>query len=259
MSTGQLQAHHILPRFYDVAGLSEYTITHTPRFVSFMHKNDWIGRQVLELGCGTGAAAEIFGEMRMAVTAVDGNPRMIEQAELRVQQLGYDIQLVEAMLQDYIPVENTFDLVYCLDTLNYITNIRDLEQIFQRASLALQTGKQFFFDIRTIKDLINAANTVEVVHDSEDHYVTVRNQFDYDTLTMRRHFTVFYRNAQGFQRGDEVHVLRGYPYRAIEGMLRRAGFEIQYILNLALEPFDADNDPYGRMVIMAHKLPMSDV
>ncbi len=257
MNNGQLKAQQVLPRFYDEAGLSDYVTIHTPRFVSFMHKNDWIGRQVLELGCGTGAAAEIFGEMRMAVTAVDGNPYMIEVAKARVQQLGYDVQLVAALLQDYTPVENTFDLIYSIDTLNYITSIRSLEQVFQQASRALQVGKQLFFDIRTIKDLINAANTVEVVHDSDDLYVTVRNLFDYDSLTMRRHFTVFYRKDQGFLRGDEIHVLRGYPYRAIEGMLQRAGFEIQHVLNLELEPFDPETDLYGRMVIMAQKLPDS--
>jgi SAM-dependent methyltransferase len=248
-------AYETLPLIYDEAGFSDFAKKYVPDFIQYLQEQGWIGRRVLDLGCGTGVSIEALSERRMSVTGVDASQEMIARATARVTALGYDAQLIRENLQNYIPLEKGFDLILCLNVLNHISSVRDLEKVFQRANWGLETGKVFLFDLHTIRGLSESiGNKTEIYHDSNDLFVVIDNQFDYETSSLWQYYKFFFRQPGGdFIRSEEDHILRGYPYRAVVGMLQRSGFQLQHAINLYFQPFDITTDTTGRVVIIAEK------
>src|SRR4051794_24348988 len=76
------------------------------------------GDHVLELACGEGAYARWIAERVGAtgsVTALDASPAFLDLA--RNQTLGYCVHFVEADARVLPFAENTFDLVWCAQSL----------------------------------------------------------------------------------------------------------------------------------------------
>jgi 2-polyprenyl-3-methyl-5-hydroxy-6-metoxy-1,4-benzoquinol methylase len=247
-----------LPYIYDDAGFSDYAREYTPIYLNFLQKNGWIGRRVLDMGCGTGVSVNFFSQQRMMTTGVDVSSAMIEMAQQRLNESSVDATLICEDLRQYTPIEKAFDLAFCIgDVMNYVASVRDVENIFQRVNHGLESGRTFLFDLRTVRSLVEdfGQKTQELVN-NEDIYVVRRNRYDYETQTLGQHFSFFYRpeNQTGFARAEENHLLRGYPFRAITTILVRSGFEVKHTLDLNLEPFDQDKDPHGRIVIIAEKV-----
>lgn len=245
-----------LAHVYDAAGFSDYADYYTEIFLTFLHQKGWLGRRILELGCGTGVSIATFTDQRMFVTGVDLSANMLEVARQRFQKIQASITLIQEDIRNYTPQEKGFDLVFCIgDVLNYMPTLRDLEMLFQRVNTALDIGKPFLFDLRTIQGLAqNLGQTTQIVHDSDDIFVVVKNQYNYEISALEREYTFFYRNERGvFVKSQETHLLRGYPYRAVMNVLSRGGFEVKTAVNLDLETYDPTNDPYGRVVVIAEK------
>ncbi|NDJ85340.1 MAG: class I SAM-dependent methyltransferase [Chloroflexi bacterium] len=259
MNTEQLvseNSYRYLPRFYDEAGFSEYASVCTPRFMNFLQENGWLGRRILDLGCGTGVSTKVFAEAQKSVTAVDSSAEMLARAEARFQDTGFDIEFVRQSAQAYKPVGNSYDLVYALDLLNHVTSIRDIEAIFQRANYALQMEKQFLFDLQTIRDLAEGiGNRAQILHNSEGLFIVAKNAFHYDTLSLRQEIDIFNLESEGlFRRAQEVHILRGYPFRAVVSMLRRTGFEIEHLIDPVLNTYAETSDLPPRIVVVLRKM-----
>lgn len=256
MNTDQLRQEVFAP-IYDRAGFSDYTLSYTPRIIEFLHQHDWIGRNILDLGCGTGVSTEIFAQRNMSVTAVDHSPAMLEMASRRLQTAAYDVDFVNSTLQNYLGIEKTYDLVFCLDVMNHIANVRDLEAIFQRANHALKMEKLLVFDLQTIRGLAVSIGqqAMQILCDADDLFIIARNSFDYDSSSLRRFYTIFQREIdRKFKRMDMAETLRGYPHKGIMGILGRAGFDVKYSLDLDFKPFDNTLDPYGRVILVAQKV-----
>ncbi len=256
MTTEQLDsqnAYRFLPYVYDDAGFADYAKTYTPLLIQFLHQNDWIGRRILEFGCGTGASVEVFCERHMVITAIDSSKQMIERAEARFEEMSCDVRLVHGKIQRYQPLANSFDLVFCLDVLNYVTSIRDIEHVFRHANQALELGKVFLFDLQTIRHMAeDVGEKTAVMYDNSKLFIVARHHFDYDLSTLRRHLTILYSQRDGLVRKDELHIMRGYPLRAILGILSRTGFEVQRAVDLNFEPLD-EVSKTDRIVIVAQK------
>jgi len=99
---------------------------------------------ILDLGCGTGLAGEVFKPVTRKLTGVDLSPKMIEKARERAV---YD-SLSVAELNDFLEQSrNSFDLILATDVFVYVG---DLDSIFRHASKILGTGCLFAFSVETM-------------------------------------------------------------------------------------------------------------
>jgi len=110
-------------------------------------------RNALDLGCGTGLAAEAFGPLAGRLSGVDISPRMVERA--RAKNL-YDALAVADLMEYLAASGETFDLVLATDVLVYFGNLRPLFQAVQtRAAegafflFSLEAGEAEDFALRT--------------------------------------------------------------------------------------------------------------
>jgi predicted TPR repeat methyltransferase len=93
----------------------------------------------LDLGCGTGLAAEVFAGMTTAIDGVDLSPAMIELARARRLYRHLHVGDIETCLADSMP---DYDLVFAADTLVYLG---DLTAVFRGVARCLKPGGLFLF------------------------------------------------------------------------------------------------------------------
>jgi len=95
---------------------------------------------VLDLGCGTGLAGEVFRDIAARLDGVDLSPAMLEQARAR----GIYDALRVGDLESAIPQAAEYDLAIAADTLVYFG---DLRGVFASVWKALKSGGAFLFTV----------------------------------------------------------------------------------------------------------------
>jgi ubiquinone/menaquinone biosynthesis C-methylase UbiE len=76
-------AYDVLAPIYDQIGMAEFSRRIIARLVNYAQRNDWTGRRILDLGCGTGGSSVWLCQNRFSVTGVDNSAVMLERANAR--------------------------------------------------------------------------------------------------------------------------------------------------------------------------------
>ncbi len=181
---------------------------------------------VLDLACGTGASSRPFAERGLRVTGLDRSQDMLAVARRALP----GVRFVEGDLTTF-DLGETFDLVTCLfDSLNNLTEPRDLLAALTRARAHLRPGGVLAFDVNTrlgVRDLWEEGaieGVAPLPGGGEVHY---RWSHRYDAAR-----AVGVVEARCRLTGDdvqeeefvEVHEERGYDPQDLEPLLSGAGF-----------------------------------
>lgn len=242
-----------LARVYETARLHQDSERLRQRLFDKIQFDGWLGRHILDLGCGIGEGAIWFATNGFRVTAIDQSALMLEQAQKKAAAAH---AIVDWRHGDFRQMDmgDSYDLVLAMNTLNELRRAGDLENVLHGVNRALSTGKMLLFDLITIQGLAEQwGNSQRVIHDDEDILVLVRSSFSYETLINTQIYTIFYRDEAGWHREDETHLLRGFPLQTVGPLLQRTGFRVLNVLNPALELFDPNDDRSGRAIFMAVK------
>lgn len=263
-STYLVPPYSALAEVYQVAGFADYARRSIRRYVAFAHAMDWAGRRVLDLGCGTGATSRYLASHGFRVVGIDNNPHMLDQARSAPPDEPDADAVIDADPPDYEEMDirqlespiGPVDLVIAAGgVLNAIHNLRELEGTLIQVHRVLSEGKLFIFDLRTLRWLASELGDGDIVYydNGFNLMVAIRNQFSYETLSSTRHFIVYRQQGGRWQREDEIHIERGYPTQGVAAMLERSGFVIRAVLTPDMQPFDVQQDAFGRVVFVAQK------
>ncbi|MDO4617863.1 MAG: class I SAM-dependent methyltransferase [Lachnospiraceae bacterium] len=100
-------------------------------------------RNSLDLACGPGVLCELLKRHGIASAGMDFSEGMIAIARERDPEIPYEV----ADMITYRP-EQSFDLVTCTgDAMNHITDLKDVDRIFQNVYGYLNPEGLFVFDI----------------------------------------------------------------------------------------------------------------
>lgn len=234
-----------LATVYNRAGLAEHARQQTLRYLTLAQSLDWVGRRVLDLGCGTGVSSWLLAEHGLRVFAIDNSAAMLAQAEAGGADTSSDIYDAPAFLQmDVRQLEapaGPVDLVLAVGgVINAIASLRELEQVFSRVHRSLEVGKLFIFDLRTLSGLAASGTRDRVLFDNQhDLFLVARSQFSYELQRSTIHYTIFARAGNlTWERADETHFERSYPLQGVSALLERVGFRVLAVLSETLEPLD---------------------
>jgi 2-polyprenyl-6-hydroxyphenyl methylase/3-demethylubiquinone-9 3-methyltransferase len=98
---------------------------------------------VLDVGCGGGLFAEEVARLGCQVTGVDLSPRSIAVAQQHAEQMGLTITY-RAASGEQLPFENnSFDLVYCCDVLEHVS---DINAVIAESARVLKPGGMYLYD-----------------------------------------------------------------------------------------------------------------
>lgn len=95
-----------------------------PHIIDFANFKQYDGKDVLEVGCGIGTAAQSFIENGANYTGIDLSDRSIEIAKQRLSIFNLNGTLFQANIEELNNIENKeFDLIYSFGVLHHTPNI----------------------------------------------------------------------------------------------------------------------------------------
>lgn len=244
-----------LAPIYDTIGMDDFAEAVTPRLFVYAQANfDWIGRRVLELGCGTGASARWLAGRGINTTAVDVSAEMLAQARASIDARGLGLTWKRADIRSLDSSYAGFDMVLAIDVMNDLLNLRDLEAVFNSAMRALDPGKLLIFDLHTVEGLAERGRTgCKRIHEDDKLLVFAEDDFDYERQANTTSFLIF-RSQEGlWARAEAALTLRGFPLQAVAALLQRCGFSLLAMLNPNFESFDPATARANRVFFFAQK------
>lgn len=245
--------YSILSTIHDEIGMDAFARHITPQIINFAQRNDWLGRQVVDVGCGSGVSIRWLAQHSYVVTGVDSSPIMLNIAKQVVASQSLNVSWQQ---QDILEMSNIGgqDLAICLDTLHEFNSLREVEQAFNNIGKTVKEGKLFVFDMYTIEGLIKRNSLGDLLEfDNNRLCIFIQNTFDYERQVQQRDYIIYRKQPDNtWTRQNTQRILRTYPVQAIVALVNRCGFEVSFVLNSNLTPH-RPSDSTERVIIVAKK------
>ncbi|MBN1284601.1 MAG: class I SAM-dependent methyltransferase [Anaerolineae bacterium] len=253
--TNNLDPYTHLAEFYEKAGFSRFGAEMIPNIILWAQQNDWIGRRILDLGSGTGAAVLWLAHQGFRVIGVDSSNAMLVKAKLNAQTAGLGISWRQQDIRELEYSDNTLDMVVSLNTLNHMRGLQDMARVFVNAHRVLLPDKLFIFDLQTVEGLAQrwGTDTHILFDDRQSLNIIARTAFSYETLSNAVNYIIYYRDENNtWQRVEETHLLLGFGIREITTLLKKAGFGAIRVMDVSLRPLETETGVH-RAIFIAHK------
>lgn len=182
-------------------------------------KNDY-----LDLACGTGNMTALIAPFFKNSFGADMSEDMLIEADDKLRKLKTKVNFICQDMR-FLNFNRNFDLITCcLDSLNYITDIDDLEKTFKVVSNHLKQKGLFIFDMNSYYKLTEIIGNNIFNFNSEDVVYIWENSLEDDIVNM--FLTFFVKNGELYERFDEEHAERAYSEEVIERVLKKCNLEI---------------------------------
>jgi len=211
---------------------------------------------ILDVACGTGGSTLPFAQRGYRIAGVDTSRSMLDVA--RAKAAAVDLP-IEFALQDMRRLElgtlalgSVFDLVLCLyDSINYITDPRELEAALPGFLAALRPGGLFIFDVNSARRLSLMSEALLFLEGPGWSFLE-QNAYDPASFIWEIKVTAFVRSRGGlYRRFKEIHRERAYSEKEIRGMLARTGFRT--LATYAAFGFEAAGHDTARIYFVAQR------
>ena len=119
---------------------------------------------VLDLGCGTGTMTERLAGYGYDMIGVDNSEEMLELAMEKKTESGYDILYLLQDMRGFELYGTVRAVVSVCDSVNYITEPDELEEVFRLVNNYLDLKGIFLFDFNTVhkyRDVIGDSTIAE--------------------------------------------------------------------------------------------------
>lgn len=179
---------------------------------------------VLDLACGSGIMTEFFARRGYDMTGIDASASMLDEAVKKRDISGYDILYLCQDMREF-ELYGTVRAILCFcDSINYITEYKDLCRVFSLVNNYLDPGGVFIFDSNTVykyKDVIGEATIAE---NREEGSFIWENFYDDETGINEYDLTLFVKEEDGrYKKTVETHYQRGYTPEDIKRAAVEAG------------------------------------
>lgn len=183
---------------------------------------------ILEMACGTGALAVAFAKNGYKVTALDLSEEMLMMASKRAADENAKVQFVQGNMLDLSEMGQYSAITCFSDSLCYMSNRREVQQVFDEVYGALEDEGIFIFDVHSTYQID------KIFPEYSYHYQTEEFAFLWDSYRGEKehsieHFLTFFvkddnDKAGSFTRYDELHKERTYTLGNYSTMLESSGF-----------------------------------
>ncbi len=208
-------------------------------------------RLILDLACGTGTLSYLMSKRGYEMIASDQSVEMLNVAREKCGELSVPPVFINQRMQG-LDLFGTVDAVLCcLDSINYLTEYRDLVKCFQGVHLFLEPGGLFLFDVNTPRKLRNLSGRA-FISEGEGVYCAWRAAFFEKQKLCRYDFDIFAEENGAWKRSDETHFERAYSVLELGGALKEAGFRENPFLYGELK-LKAPNEADGRVFFAVKK------
>lgn len=181
---------------------------------------------VLELACGTGSLTRLLAQAGYEMIATDLSPEMLSVAREKCASAPCAPLF---LCQDMRELDLYGDIdaaVCCLDSVNYLTGLRDLKQTFRRVALFLRPGGLFLFDVKTPL-AFSEMGGLSSIQQADEAFCAWQYGYEAKSGSAQHQVDIFLPDGQGrYLRNTEFHEQRAYSRQQLEQALAQAGLEV---------------------------------
>ena len=182
---------------------------------------------VVDLGCGTGTLTQMLYDAGYDMIGVDNSGEMLNVAMEKRDRSGSDILYLLQDMRDLELYSTVGTIISICDSINYILEVEELLEVFQRVNNYLYPGGVFIFDFNTVYKYEEVIGDTTIAENREDCSFIWENYYHEEEEINEYDLTVFVREGNGlFRRFQENHYQRGYRVETICELLEAAGMEL---------------------------------
>ena len=182
---------------------------------------------VLDLGCGTGTMTEILASKGYDMTGVDFSEEMLDIAMQKRTKSGHDILYLMQDMRGFELYGTVRAIVSICDSMNYLTEDGDLEQVFRLANNYLDPKGMFIFDLNTRYKYEQMGETT-IAENREEASFIWDNYYDPEEEINEYELAIFIPaggDSDLYRKFEEVHYQRAYDLAMVRRLLEEAGME----------------------------------
>lgn len=167
---------------------------------------------VLDLGCGTGSLTEILATKGYDMIGADGSAEMLEIAMEKKAQSGHDILYLLQDMREFELYGTVRAVVSVCDCVNYITDEKELEQVFRLVNNYLDPEGIFIFDFNTEYKYKEILGEQTIAEDREDCSFIWDNYYYEDESMNEYELTLFIKEQDSnlYRKYQEMHYQKAY-------------------------------------------------
>lgn len=184
---------------------------------------------LLDLACGTGAFSNEMALSGIEVIGIDASEEMLAVARENSADRGTDI-LFLCQKAEELDLYGTVDgAICCLDSINHITDLRNLKTAFKKVSLFMEQDGLFIFDVNTPFKHSNILADNTFVIEQDDIYCVWQNEYDKTNGITDISLDFFVRDGENYKRYSDRFCERAYSFEKLSDLLNEAGFKVEAI------------------------------
>ena len=182
---------------------------------------------VLDLGCGTGSLTEILAAKGYDMIGADGSAEMLEIAMEKKAESGQDILYLLQDMREFELYGTVRAVVSVCDCVNYITDEKDLEQVFRLVNNYLDPEGIFIFDFNTEYKYKEILGEQTIAEDRDDCSFIWDNYYYEDEGMNEYELTLFIKEQDSdlYRKYQEMHYQKAYTLDAIRELVEWSGLE----------------------------------
>lgn len=180
---------------------------------------------VLELACGTGILSVELANANYNVVGLDLSKEMVALASERTTPEDDSLSFVTGDMLD-LTYQEQFDAVTCYsDSICYMKDESDVQQVFKGVFQSLKEKGVFIFDVHSIFQIEEGFKEYSYHYQSDD-FAFLWESYPGDEEYSIEHFLTFFikEGEEVFKRYDELHEERTYPLETYLSLLESTGF-----------------------------------
>lgn len=176
--------------------------------------------KILEIGTGTGKFGSRFSSDNIEIYGMDLSVDMLKIASQRAYN-NYKIFAADAR---NFYLKDSFSFIFAVhDTLNYITNLEEMEKVFNNVKSIMREDSIFMFDITTEYNIRRYFHLQSETFKTKDHTIVWGNRYDAENRIIYSTIKVIDKFSKS---KTETHVQKIYTVDEISSLLDKCGFEI---------------------------------
>ena len=183
---------------------------------------------VLELGCGTGTVTEMLADAGYDMIGIDNSEEMLAEAMEKRAESGHDILYLLQDMREFELYGTVRVVISVCDSVNYITEPEELQEVFRLVNNYLDPKGVFIFDFNTrykyeeiLGDRTIAENREECSFIWDNYYYEDEKINEYD-LSL---FIETDKDSGLYRKYEETHYQRAYTLEEMKELIRKSGLE----------------------------------
>ena len=209
---------------------------------------------VLELGCGTGNMTELLASKGYDMIGVDNSEVMLEIAMEKRQKSGHDILYLLQDMQAFELYGTVGGIVSVCDSINYVTDEKELKEVFSLVNNYLDPRGIFVFDFNTEYKYRELLGDRVIAEEREECSFIWDNYYNPEDKMNEYQLTLFVQSKEEpelYRKYQEVHYQKAYTLEKIKTLIEKAG--LRYVAAYDAYTRKAPMYTSGRICVIAQE------